>query len=132
MKNKNIVDVKNNVYFSVALDLVTDAACHSNEAMKKIVSLLVKFYMVHTLSDCQYPCKKICLGTFSFCAVYQIWHSLGRLFEKKKTVQYWLEKNSNTYHREHNFIHQGKKLWLVIKLKKKEEKKEVYYDVYIS
>jgi hypothetical protein len=63
VKNKNIVNVKNNVYFSVALGLVTNAACHSNEAMKKIVSLLVKFYMVHTLSDCQYPCKKIWLGT---------------------------------------------------------------------
>jgi hypothetical protein len=60
--------------------------------------------------------QKNLVGNFSFCAVYQIWH---RLFEEKKTAQYWLEKNSNTYHREHNFIHQGKKLWLVIKLKKK-------------
>ena len=49
------------VLISVALDLVTKAACHSNEAMKKIVSLIL-FY--------QHPV----FFSAEFCPLLYLWH----------------------------------------------------------
>jgi hypothetical protein len=74
VKNKNIVDVKNNVYFSVALGLVTNAACHSNEAMKKIVSLLVKILKMLLVENSgeeqQEKIQLLCFNLFPRCKTF--------------------------------------------------------------